>query len=79
MNLVVNLVRETKLFLQARLTQYLAYLYSLIFPERQISYDLCNPQAYAQYRARIDHFSNPYFHNTLHEWNKPEQTEICIS
>ena len=52
--------------------------FSLIPPERQISYDLRNPQAYAQNRARTDRFSNSYFHNTLHEWNKLP-TEIRAS
>ena len=53
-------------FFKLHLTQYPAYLFSLIPPERQISYDLRNPQDYAQNRARTDRFSNSYFHNTLH-------------
>ena len=65
-------------FFKLKLTQYPAYLFSLIPPERQISYDLRNPQAYAQNRARTDRFSNSYFHNTLHEWNKLP-TEIRAS
>ena len=44
-------------FFKLKLTQYLAYLFSLIPPEQQISYDLHNPQAYAQNRARTDRFS----------------------
>ena len=65
-------------FFKLKLTQYPAYLFSLIPPERQISYDLRNPQAYAQNRARTDRFSSSYFHNTLHEWNKLP-TEIRAS
>ena len=61
-----------------KVTQYPAYLFSLIPPKRQISYDLRNPQAYAQNRARTDRFSTSYFYNTLHEWNKLP-TEICSS
>ena len=57
-------------FFKLKLTQYPAYLFSLIPPERQISYDLRNPHAYAQNRARTDRFSNSYFYNTLYEWNK---------
>ena len=65
-------------FFKLKVTQYPVYLFSLIPPQRQISYDLRNPQAYAQNRARTDRFSNSYFYNTLHEWNKLP-TEICSS
>ena len=65
---------EISSFLQCKMQtisiEQFLYLLSLIPPERQISYDLRNPQAYAQNRARIDCFSNSYFHNTSHEWNK---------
>ena len=54
-------------FFKLKLTQYPAYLFSLIPHNRQISYDLRNPQVCAQNRARTDRFSNSYFDNTLHE------------
>ena len=65
-----TIVRRLCHFFKLKLTQYPAYLFSLIPPERQISNDLRNPQAYAQNRVRTDRFSNSYFHNTLHEWKK---------
>ena len=65
-------------FFKLKVTQYPAYLFSLIIPQRQISYDLRNPQVYTQNRARTDRLSNSYFYNTLHEWNKLP-TEICSS
>ena len=37
--------------------------------ERQFAYNLRNPSAYEQPRARTVRHSNTYFHNTLFEWN----------
>ena len=52
------------------LTHSPEYLFSLIPPERQISYGLRHPHVYSQSKARTNRFSNSYFQNTIHEWNK---------
>ena len=48
-------------FFKLKLTLYPAYLFSLIPPERQISYDLRNPQAYAQIEPELIAFPIPIF------------------
>ena len=57
-------------FFKLNLTHSPEYLFSLIPPERQISHGLRHPHVYSQSKARTNRFSNSYFQNTIHEWNK---------
>ncbi len=45
------------------------YLFNEIPKERQLRYDLRNPNIYEQPVARTTRFANTYFQNTLFEWN----------
>ena len=56
-------------FFKRNLTHSPEYLFSLIPPERQISYGLRHPHVYSQSKARTNRFSNSYFQNTLNGIN----------
>ena len=45
------------------------YLFNEIPKERQLRYDLRNPNIYEQPVARTTRFANTYFQNTLFEWS----------
>ena len=48
--------------------------------ERQLAYNLRNPSAYEQPRARTVRYSNTYFHNTLFEWSLlDKEIQNCTS
>ena len=56
------------------------YLFIEIPQERQLAYNLRNPSAHEQPRARTIRYSNTYFHNTLFEWNLlDKEIQNCTS
>ena len=56
------------------------YPYIEIPQECQLAYNLRNPGAYEQPRARTVRYSNTYFHNTLFKWNLlDKEIQNCTS
>ena len=56
------------------------YIFIEILQERQLPYNLKNPSAYEQPRAKTVRYSSTYLHNTLFEWNLLEkEIQHCTS